>query len=373
MALSKVVDAVKEILTCNICLVEAIDPRALTCQHTYCFKCLKLYGSMDENKKSLENNKDISCPTCRSRCPVPDGRIEALPTSFIFSQLKDATSQETREATKLTGKLRSTVLKCSSSECVDEVAVSYCKACHYICLMCAKDHKTVKILKKQEIINLDEAALLRKEELPVCLGHPEQTLQLYCEPCKTPICFLCHALNHAHHSCKEMKNVFSKSKEELKIVLERTTYMKQESQNAAKIIQSQFDKQEKQFKSAIQETSLSADGIRRSVKTKETTIKTDIKKMRKSQTNVLETEQEKITTLQNKLGKILQSERQLSEFGNPCDYVSGVPSLKLQLEDINNNISHSLGEVDLTSVREMISDLKVNTFCYILENDKSNI
>ena len=194
----------KEILTCSICLEEAVDPRALTCQHTYCFKCLKLYSNTDDNKKSLENNKELPCPTCRNLCPVPDGKIEGLPTSFIFSQLKDATRPETREVNV---ERRPSVIMCSSSECADEIAISYCKTCHYVCPMCADDHKTVNILKKHQIISLNEVAQMLRNELPACSDHPKQSLQLYCEPCNIPVCPLCYPINHSHHNCRDMKEI----------------------------------------------------------------------------------------------------------------------------------------------------------------------
>ena len=364
MASSKVVDAVMEILTCSICLEEAVDPRALSCQHTYCFKCLILYSSTDGNKKSLENNKEIPCPTCRNRCPVPDGRIEALPTSFIFSQLKDATSQRTHEVDEVTGERRSSGVMCSSSECADKAAVSYCKTCHYICHACADDHKTVRILKKHQVISLDEAAQMIRDSLPACLEHPEQTLQLYCELCKIPVCYLCHALSHAQHDCVMMKNKVSKAKDELSIILEKTLSMVKESKKGKETINCQFAKQEKRIKSTIQKVSMAVDVICTDVKTKESQITNELERIWESQRNRSEIENQKITNLSKKLSKILECEQDLREFGNPCDYVNRVPSLKMQLADINNDISHSLGEVDLTDVEGMISDIKVSCDIY---------
>ena len=371
MASSKVVEAVKDILTCSICLEEAVDPRALTCQHTYCFKCLKLYSSTVENKKSLENKKEIPCPTCRDQCPVLDGRIEALPTSFIFSQLKDATSQGTHKVNEVTAEDRSSVIMCSSSECADEVAVSYCKTCHYVCHACVDDHKTVRILKNHHIISLDEAAQMIRDSIPACSEHPEQTVQLYCEPCKLPVCYLCHALKHAQHDCVEMKNKVSKAKDELSIILKKTEFIVKGSEKAAETIDCQLTKQENHFKSTIQDVSTAADVIYADVKTKETQIKNKIEGIWKSQRNIAEMENEKITNLNKKLNHILKCEQDLREFGNPCDYVNHVTSLKIQLADINIDFSHSLGEVDLTDVRGRISDMKVR--CDIHNNEKKSV
>ena len=369
MASSKVVEAVKDILTCSICLEEAVDPRALTCQHTYCFKCLKVYSSTDENKKSLENKKEIPCPTCRNQCTVPNGKVEALPTSFIFSQLKDATGQASLQKHV---KRRSTVSMCSSSECADEVAVSYCKTCHYVCHACAEDHRTVRILKKHDLISLDEAAEMIRDSLPACSDHPEQTVQLYCEPCKIPVCFICHALKHTQHSCEPMKNKVSKAKEELNIILDKAVSIIKENEKASKTVNCQLAKQEEQFKSTIQEASTAADVIYIDIKTKDTQIKNTIEGIWKSQRVISERENEKIANLSKQLSQILKCEQELREFGNPCDYVNRVPSLKIQLAEINIDIAHSLGEVDLTDVRRMISDMKVSCYTYDNKNKSAN-
>ena len=136
--------------------------------------------------------------------------------------------------------------------------------------------------------------------------------------------------------------------------------MFEESKKAADIIQSQFGEQEKCLKSAIEEASLAADAIREIVKTKEIAIKNKIKKIRKSKQNLSGKANNKIISLQINLNKILKCEQDLQEAGNPCDYVSCVPSLQEQLADINNDISYSFSEVDLTDVRRMISDMKVS-------------
>ena len=365
MASSKVVEAVKEILTCSICLEEAVDPRALSCQHTYCLNCLKLYSSTDDNKKSLEQNKKIPCPTCRNPCPVSDGRIEGLPTSFIFSQLKDATGSRTHDVTEVTGKGRTSVGMCSSSECADEVAVSYCKTCDYVCCACADDHKTVRILKKHKLISLDEAAQMIRDRLPACPDHPEQTLQLYCEQCKIPLCFVCHALKHAQHRCEAMKNKVSNSKDELNIILEQTGSMLKESERTAKTIQCKFAKQEHTFKSTIREAASAADALREDVTRNENKIKTEVERIWKSRQKILEEENGKISSLQKSLNQILKCEEKLRKNRNPCDYVSRVPSLKIQLMGIKYDISDSFAGVDLSAVKRMISDMKVN---YIIHN-----
>lgn len=54
---------------CSNCWVEN-DPRILSCQHTFCFKCLE--------NSNIGNNSKIDCPQCKSKTIVPSGKISNL-------------------------------------------------------------------------------------------------------------------------------------------------------------------------------------------------------------------------------------------------------------------------------------------------------
>ena len=77
------VDMVEEMITCSICVEVTDDPRQLQCLHTYCYKCLVQYLNTKDKKDEIE------CPHCRKWCHLPNGKVEELPVSFLYNQLKD--------------------------------------------------------------------------------------------------------------------------------------------------------------------------------------------------------------------------------------------------------------------------------------------
>ncbi|KAL9958079.1 hypothetical protein ACROYT_G035048 [Oculina patagonica] len=69
-------------LECPICLEKFVEPKVLSCQHTYCRKCLeKLVARLDRE------NYEVTCPECRASTKVPGGDVNRLPANFLINNL----------------------------------------------------------------------------------------------------------------------------------------------------------------------------------------------------------------------------------------------------------------------------------------------
>jgi len=80
-------------LECRLCSRTYRHPKMLVCQHTFCADCLETHYEMDEQDRPyrflLSHNRDLSCPCCRARTPLPSGGIWRLPDNFLVANLTD--------------------------------------------------------------------------------------------------------------------------------------------------------------------------------------------------------------------------------------------------------------------------------------------
>ncbi|CAF1636322.1 unnamed protein product [Adineta ricciae] len=73
-------DNLEDLLQCVICLDRFQIPKVLTCQHTFCLRCLqRLYDSAHQT---------LTCPTCRKVMHLPRGPNE-LPGNILLTNLMD--------------------------------------------------------------------------------------------------------------------------------------------------------------------------------------------------------------------------------------------------------------------------------------------
>ena len=75
-------DKLEEFLTCYVCKETFVDPKTLTCLHSFCNSCLR---SQDQEKEN--ENSTISCPLCSEKLEVSN--IDELGTTpFVQHMIK---------------------------------------------------------------------------------------------------------------------------------------------------------------------------------------------------------------------------------------------------------------------------------------------
>ncbi|XP_011402929.1 PREDICTED: uncharacterized protein LOC105312179 [Amphimedon queenslandica] len=134
----------EELLTCSACLEFFVNPKTLSCHHSFCQTCLE--------ELPKENAHSFLCPTCRCRTQLPDGGVAGLPTAFYLVKCKEIHSQMKKET------------KCDN--CSKSNAVGYCKMCHEsLCANCVEvhnkwsrfsNHKIVDVILVQNLLSVVE-------------------------------------------------------------------------------------------------------------------------------------------------------------------------------------------------------------------------
>ena len=368
MAEPNLQEMVLDIITCSICVEEAKDPRPLTCQHTFCLQCLKKYI------ESKERQDEIDCPVCREVCPLPNGNVEDLPASFLYTQLKDANARCTAEKRnesskddKIEERQEHEVKKemmCSSGGC-GEKATSFCKSCKYICAECEDEHKTARSLKLHVILTLSEAANIQKNDLPLCSKHHDKQLELFCEDCDIPICYICYPVDHATHTCVELKIKATRKKDQIgqamktiKDHLNKTSEMSESITIHSAKLQETADNVKSQVRAR-------ADEIIREVKYREEAIIQDVGGIYKQADKTLKSEADKVNLIQGILQNIQYSSNQLFLYGSQYELVTKGKFIEQTVQDNNpDDVKLNLPELDTTEAELKLQDMKVGVRIY---------
>ena len=192
---------------CSICLETYQEPKALSCLHAYCHRCIQ------QLLQRQKRDQEVVCPQCRSVVAVPGNNPSSLPTVFFINGLI--------EVYKILGTAESNDIACQSCSS-DAKAISFCHTCSmFICASCDNAHKTMSAFAGHETVlvsEMREGSLnrLHKRQPPTttCRQHKGE-MKLYCIDCNQLICQGCTRLEHAGHTCNSVRGVADASREEI--------------------------------------------------------------------------------------------------------------------------------------------------------------
>ena len=179
-----------------------VDPRVLSCLHSFCKTCL-------ENRVA---NNTITCPTCTESTALDiTSGVDGLPADVRLVH-------EMSAATTIANANSSTPVVCKV--CVTgQVAKSYCIDCgEFLCNDCKRFHTLQTATVNHTVIDIKDlsvSCLLAKSKLLFCHCHNKQPLDMYCLLCRTVDCPICINVNHPYHNCLNVNIIFEQSKKEI--------------------------------------------------------------------------------------------------------------------------------------------------------------
>ncbi|XP_030847103.1 tripartite motif-containing protein 2-like [Strongylocentrotus purpuratus] len=148
-------DALKNViaqsLECPVCLNTFIDPKILSCSHTYCKTCL------DSLLEFHGNDQMLLCPVCRAETQVPN---------------QDDKPQ----------------------------AVVYCQDCgKYLCDTCHNTHSQWQDFIGHEVLAMGEivSGKVSVRRYRKCRKHPKEDEECFCSDCRRFACFRCVVMEHS--------------------------------------------------------------------------------------------------------------------------------------------------------------------------------
>ena len=202
-------EKLEEDLTCSSCGDLFLEPRTLSCSHTFCTKCINDNLTLVFTKKVVGCNsinrpsKMFSCFICKASFSKKE--LERVPRNVsmecLISMVKKrrtymkAINEKDEDASDLT-------VTCTQCE-VSAPATRWCLTCEdaEICEECYKSHCRLKIFKSHKVIQLEEFVQSPSFILncrPHCTVHKTQPLERYCRACHLFICRHCISLDYCN-------------------------------------------------------------------------------------------------------------------------------------------------------------------------------
>ncbi|XP_071491635.1 E3 ubiquitin-protein ligase TRIM56-like [Diadema antillarum] len=232
--------SVNDLVTCNlqcpICLNVFVDPRLLSCSHTYCKDCLmRLFNSQKGCK--------ITCPVCRKVTNVPKGNVDLLQCNHPIKSLIEDVKNQTQVCTV-----------CRGSE--KPLAITYCQECDdYMCVDCHKTHDKWDKFAGHEVVKVDDinSGKVSKKRRRKCQKHKSEDEEYFCVECKKFVCFRCGMMEHSQAGHKVLDGKAREDEQKEKIGELRSRADVKMSNNDAYIVF--IEEQEAKMKQVLEKLS----------------------------------------------------------------------------------------------------------------------
>lgn len=226
----------EDLLKCAICMDRYEQPKILPCFHTFCESCLDLYA-----KK--KGGISFPCPSCRANVNLPGSGVAGLPTNFYVGSLNEKLVRLEELQNNVKEEQEVTCGECHNSELrIDQI----CEKCEELfCDDCAEIHSKWSFINGHNVLTINEfkreikKKVLQKPgqdaEIEMCPTHPKDQASLFCDTCKTLICFRCTEEKHSRpdHDYKSLQTLIARTNQLLTHSLTQSDTMLRECTDIA--------------------------------------------------------------------------------------------------------------------------------------------
>lgn len=222
----------KSDLMCLLCKRRLVEPKLLSCLHSFCKQCLLSHSITEAGEITVAS---VSCPKCKQETLINGNLgIDSLDDDNVLMNMLDMMAIEEK------------MLECTSCNS-SEKAVARCSDCaQFLCPSCVSAHQFMRCFETHRVVRFDEirqsfhqscGARLAKSStkngdkdfacgIPIhkplfCKVHPKENLKFFCHTCQTPVCTDCVVNIHQHpmHMCERLSEVESKTIDELEVIV----------------------------------------------------------------------------------------------------------------------------------------------------------
>ncbi|XP_071106921.1 tripartite motif-containing protein 3-like [Haliotis cracherodii] len=209
-------EKVMEFLTCVICQELYTDPCTLTCDHTFCRKCVTKYI---QTRPDAVQSKTIPCAFCRqdTKVPHPSRPVEEwagqIKPSIIIQGLIDTLGTEG-------GVPETSSTCCMICQQLGETTPGalWCPECEVVlCDRCVKTHRVSPTSQNHDLCDLSSRSKGRRRVK--CTEHKSNNVEFHCKDCQKAACQTCYITYH--RACKTVVTIDSMKPEMEAALLEK--------------------------------------------------------------------------------------------------------------------------------------------------------
>lgn len=189
-------------LSCPICLGKFINPKKLSCLHTFCELCIQSFVQVQKTATKEENTGFFRCPLCLFETDFTNlSGIEwsqKLPNDYLITSLLDRKSNDSKPKE----------IFCEPCKYANEknVATYLCKDCkEYMCNQCYNySHKRKRNNNMHYVSSITPDTHLKPLEMDEpCPIHMDKVLEFFCFDHTKICCSICFATQH--RNCDNVK------------------------------------------------------------------------------------------------------------------------------------------------------------------------
>ena len=199
---------VKEEVTCSVCKNLFVEPKTISCLHSFCEKCIQV---------TLNNSDSRDCPICGTELTLPQDHTK-IPTNRL---LQHKTSMVSKRKDR----------KCG--ECEDDdtsPTIMWCVDCDsFLCKKCSDAHRRMTRLKSHKTMTIEQFdaqspdTIFAQSDYNICKVHSNtnkpRPLDFYCKTCNTLICQKCTMTGHHQHQYEFVNKVVDEERDKIKVLV----------------------------------------------------------------------------------------------------------------------------------------------------------
>ena len=202
---------VEKKVTCSICNSPFVEPKTISCLHTFCEKCIQI---------TMNNSDSRDCPICGTELAFPQDHAK-IPTNRLL-QYRASIVSKIKEG------------RCGECElAIDDAAstVMWCVDCdNFLCKRCSDAHKEMKSLKSHKTMTIEQfyaqspdTIFAHQSDYSTCKDHSKpnkpRPLDFYCKTCNTLICQMCIMTGHRQHHYDLVNKVVDEERDKIKLLV----------------------------------------------------------------------------------------------------------------------------------------------------------
>ena len=199
---------VEEEVTCSVCNCVFVEPKTISCLHTFCEKCIQV---------TINNSDSRDCPICGTELALPRDHAK-IPTNRLL-QHKASMMSKRKER------------RCGECEDNDSgPTVMWCVDCdNFLCKRCSDEHKRMKRLRLHKIMTIEQfdvqspdVIFARRHQSDTCkdysskTDHKQQPLDFYCKTCNALISQKCTMMKHQYDP---VDDVVKEERDKIKVLV----------------------------------------------------------------------------------------------------------------------------------------------------------